>query len=211
MSLIAALEGLALGSALIVAIGAQNAFVLRQGLARQHVFVVCTVCLGGDALLISLGAGGLGTVFRTDPVILQGTAWAGAAFLVVFAVQSFRRVASPQALVALTGTGRAESDSLGKAIGSALALTFLNPHVYLDTVVVLGGIAARYESADRALFALGAICASVTWFYSLGFGATRLAPLVSRASTWRLIDGAIGLMMLALSASLAHWAWTAAH
>jgi len=207
VNLVAILEGLTLGGALIVAIGAQNAFVLRQGLVRQHVFVVCTVCLAGDALLITLGAGGLGTILRADALILRFTAWAGAVYLIVFAIQSFRRATKPQVLVATAGEAR--MGSLAKVIASALALTFLNPHVYLDTVVVLGSVAARYQSSDRTLFAFGAVLASAAWFYGLGFGATRLAPLFSRPGTWRIVDGGIGVLMLALSASLAHWALTA--
>ena len=206
MNLMAILEGLTLGSALIVAIGAQNAFVLRQGLARQHVFVVCTVCLAGDALLITLGAGGLGTILRADVLSLRFTAWAGAVYLLFVAAQSFRRAAKPQALVVTAGEARL--GSLAKVIASALALTFLNPHVYLDTVVVLGSVAARYASGDRALFAFGAVLASAAWFYALGFGAARLAPLFSRPGTWRIVDGGIGVLMLALSASLVHWALT---
>ncbi len=209
MNLMAILEGLTLGSALIVAIGAQNAFVLRQGLVRQHVFVVCTVCLAGDALLITLGAGGLGTILRADVLILRFTAWAGAVYLLFVAAQSFRRAAKPQALVVTARETRL--GSLAKVIASALALTFLNPHVYLDTVVVLGSVAARYASGDRALFAFGAVLASAAWFYTLGFGAARLAPLFGRPGTWRIVDGGIGVLMLALSASLVHWALTTAN
>jgi len=208
LNLMAILEGLTLGSALIVAIGAQNAFVLRQGLVREHVFAVCTVCLAGDALLITLGAGGLGTILRADLLILRFTAWAGAVYLLFVAAQSFRRAAKPQVLV--VAAGEARLGSLAKAIASALALTFLNPHVYLDTVVVLGSVAARHASGDRALFTFGAVLASAAWFYALGFGAARLAPLFSRPGTWRIVDGGIGVLMLALSASLVHWALTAA-
>ncbi len=206
MNLMAILEGLTLGSALIVVIGAQNAFVLRQGLVRQHVFVVCTVCLAGDALLITVGAGGLGTILRADVLILRLTAWAGAVYLLFVGAQSFTRATKPQALVVTAG--EATLGSLAKVIASALALTFLNPHVYLDTVVVLGSVAARYASGDRALFAFGAVLASAAWFYALGFGAARLAPLFSRPGTWRIVDGGIGVLMLALSASLVHWALT---
>ena len=134
MNISALWEGLALGSALIIAIGAQNAFVLRQGLVRQHVFAVCTVCSGGDVLLISLGAGGLGTAFRADPLILQGVAWAGTLFLLFFAFRAFTRAARPQALT--PGVAGETSESLGAAVTTALAVTFLNPHVYLDTVLL---------------------------------------------------------------------------
>ena len=134
-----------MGSALIIAIGPQNALVLRQGLVRQHVFAVCTVCFLADALLIALGAGGLGTAFRADPLILKTVAWAGTAFLLFFAFQAFSRAAHPQALTVEAGTAK----SLGAVISTTLAVTFLNPHVYLDTVLLLGGVAARFDGVER--------------------------------------------------------------
>ena len=206
MNILALWEGLALGSALIIAIGAQNAFVLRQGLAREHVFAVCTVCFGGDVLLISLGAGGLGTAFRADPLILQGVAWAGTLFLLFFAVRAFARATHPQALMPVAAGGTAKS--LGTAVTTALAVTFLNPHVYLDTVLLLGGVAARFTGFDRIMFACGAALASLLWFYGLGFGAARWSRFLTRPNTWRVVDIGIGLMMLALAASLGHWAWS---
>lgn len=206
MNILALWEGLALGSALIIAIGAQNAFVLRQGLARQHVFAVCTVCFGGDVLLISLGAGGMGTAFRADPLILQGVAWAGTVFLLFFAVRAFARATHPQALMPVAAAGTAKS--LGTAVTTALAVTFLNPHVYLDTVLLLGGVAARFAGFDRIMFACGAALASLLWFYGLGFGAARWSRFLTRPNTWRVVDIGIGLMMLALAASLGHWAWS---
>jgi len=206
VNILALWEGLALGSALIIAIGAQNAFVLRQGLARQHVFAVCTVCFGGDVLLISLGAGGMGTAFRADPLILQGVAWAGTVFLLFFAVRAFARATHPQALMPVAAGGTAKS--LGTAVTTALAVTFLNPHVYLDTVLLLGGVAARFTGFDRIMFACGAALASLLWFYGLGFGAARWSRFLTRPNTWRVVDIGIGLMMLALAASLGHWAWS---
>ena len=206
MNILPLWEGLALGSALIIAIGAQNAFVLRQGLARQHVFAVCAVCFGGDVLLISLGAGGLGTAFRADPLILQGVAWAGTVFLLFFAFRAFARASRPQALTPVAVGGTAES--LGTAVTSALAVTFLKPHVYLDTVLLLGGVAARFAGGERILFACGASLASLLWFYGLGFGAARWSRLISRPETWRVIDIGIGLMMGVLAVSLGHWAWS---
>ncbi|HCX88670.1 MAG TPA: amino acid transporter [Gammaproteobacteria bacterium] len=206
MNILALWEGLALGSALIIAIGAQNAFVLRQGLARQHVFAVCTVCFGGDVLLISVGAGGLGTAFRADPLILQGVAWAGTLFLWFFAFRAFARAARPRALLPVASGDRAES--LGTAVTSALAVTFLNPHVYLDTVLLLGGVAARFAGGERIMFACGAALASLLWFYGLGFGAAHWSRFISRPQTWRVIDIGIGLMMGLLAVSLGHWAWS---
>ena len=199
------IEGLALGSALIIAIGAQNAFVLRQGLAGQHVFVVATVCFLSDVLLIGLGAGGVGTLIRTQPDILQGVAWLGTAFLFVFALRSFYRAYRPQTLGGTDVHGA--QTSMGAAIGTALLLTFLNPHVYLDSVLVLGGIASRFDGWDRALFAGGAMLASALWFYPLGFGAKKLRKYMNRPMTWRVIDNVIGALMLILSVSLAVAAW----
>ena len=206
MKLLALWEGLALGSALIIAIGAQNAFVLRQGLARQHVFAVCTVCFLADALLIALGAGGLGTAFRADPLILKTVAWAGTAFLLFFSFQAFSRAAHPQALTA--GAGGDTAKSLGAAISTTLAVTFLNPHVYLDTVLLLGGVAARFDGVDRVMFASGAALASLLWFYGLGYGAARWSRFISRPQTWRAIDIGIGLIVGLLAVSLGYWAWT---
>ena len=206
MKLLVLWEGLALGSALIIAIGPQNAMVLRQGLVRQHVFAVCTVCFLADALLIALGAGGLGTAFRADPLILKTVAWAGTAFLLFFAFQAFSRAVHPQALTA--GAGAGTTKSLGAAISTTLAVTFLNPHVYLDTVLLLGGVAARFDGAERIMFASGAALASLLWFYGLGYGAARWSRFVSRSQTWRAIDIGIGLIMGLLAVSLGYWAWT---
>ena len=206
MKLLALWEGLALGSALIIAIGPQNALVLRQGLVRQHVFAVCTVCFLADALLIAVGAGGLGTAFRADPLILKTVAWAGTAFLLFFAFQAFSRAVHPQALTA--GAGAGTTKSLGAAISTTLAVTFLNPHVYLDTVLLLGGVAARFDGAERIMFASGAALASLLWFYGLGYGAARWSWFVSRPQTWRAIDIGIGLIMGLPALSLGYWAWT---
>ena len=173
---------------------------------RQHVFAVCTVCFLADALLIALGAGGLGTAFRADPLILKTVAWAGTAFLLFFSFQAFSRAAHPQALTAGAGAGTAKS--LGAAISTTLAVTFLNPHVYLDTVLLLGGVAARFDGVERVMFASGAALASLLWFYGLGYGAARWSRFVSRPQTWRAIDIGIGLIMGLLALSLGYWAWT---
>ena len=195
-----------MGCALIIAIGPQNALVLRPGLVRQHVLAGCTVCFLADALLIALGAGGLGTAFRADPLILKAVAWAGTAFLLFFSFQAFSRAAHPQALTAGAGAGTAKS--LGAAISTTLAVTFLNPHVYLDTVLLLGGVAARFDGVERVMFASGAALASLLWFYGLGYGAARWTRFVSRPQTWRAIDIGIGLIMGLLALSLGYWAWT---
>ena len=166
-----------LGATLIIAIGAQNAFVLRQGLKREHVFVLCLLCALADALLIVAGVAGLGTLIKQAPFLLIIITAGGALFLFVYGALAFRRAVSPDGLTA----GTAGPLSLKAAIAIVLGLTFLNPHVYLDTVVLLGGLSARYEGTDRIAYAAGACVASFAWFFSLGYGARILTPWFARA------------------------------
>jgi L-lysine exporter family protein LysE/ArgO len=195
----AALEGLGLGAGLIIAIGAQNAYVLRQGLRRQHVFAVASLCFLIDCTLIALGAGGFAGLLRAVPSLPSLAAWGGALFLAGYSLRAFAAALRPQALTAAEGAG---GTTLKAALTTALALSLLNPHVYLDTVVLLGGIAARYPGGERLAFALGAMLASGLWFYGLGYGARRLAPLFASERAWRLLDGFVGCVMAALAASL---------
>ena len=157
------------------------------------------MCFGGDVLLISLGAGGLGTAFGANPLILQGVAWAGTLFLLFFAFRAFTRAARPQALT--PGAAGETGESLGAAVASALAVTFLNPHVYLDTVVLLGSISTQYVG-QQWLFGTGAMLASFVFFFSLGYGARLLQPVFQRVVAWRLLDLLIGVMMWAIAVSL---------
>ncbi|HMA13301.1 MAG: LysE/ArgO family amino acid transporter [Bacteroidota bacterium] len=196
---LAAAEGLGLGAGLIIAIGAQNAYVLRQGLRRQHVFAVATLCFLVDCTLIALGAGGFAGLLRAVPSLPSLAAWGGALFLAGYSLRAFAAALRPQSLQAAEGGG---GMTLKAALTTALALSLLNPHVYLDTVVLLGGIAARYAGQERLAFALGAILASALWFYGLGYGAGRLAPLFASARAWRLLDAFVGCVMAALAASL---------
>lgn len=196
---LAALEGLGLGAGLIIAIGAQNAYVLRQGLRRQHVFAVATLCFLVDCTLIALGAGGFAGLLRAVPSLPSLAAWGGALFLAGYSLRAFAAALRPQALKASAGPG---GTTLRAALTTALALSLLNPHVYLDTVVLLGGIAARYAGQQRLAFALGAMLASALWFYGLGYGAGRLAPLFASERAWRLLDGFVGCVMALLAASL---------
>jgi L-lysine exporter family protein LysE/ArgO len=196
--LLAALQGLSLGAGLIVAIGAQNAFVLRQGLKREHVLPVVLVCILCDGLLIALGAAGFGALVNAEPALLRAVGFGGAAFLVWYGLRALRSAARPGALVAAGPerlTGR-------RALGTVLALTLLNPHVYLDTVVLLGGIAGRFAPGERAWFAAGAVVASTVWFVSLGYGARLLAPVFARPAAWRALDLVIAAVMLTLAAGL---------
>jgi L-lysine exporter family protein LysE/ArgO len=195
----AAVAGFLLGGSLIVAIGAQNAFVLRQGLRRRHVFAVAAICAASDALLIAAGVGGLGTLIATRPSLLVAARVGGALFLFAYGCRSFFRAARPGQLLAAGDEG---DESLAAAIVACLAFTFLNPHVYLDTVVLLGGISAAYAGTDRIAFASGAAIASVVWFFGLGYGAKLAAPIFARPAAWRILDLAIGIVMWTIAASL---------
>lgn len=198
-SLSAAVSGLALSASLIVAIGAQNAYLLKQGLRREHVLVLATICFLSDAILILLGCAGLGSLVQAHPALVQAVKWIGAAFLGWYGLRSARAALHPQALQADTAAGAV---SLGSAVRTMLALTWLNPHVYLDTVLLLGGIAGGYPGVSRVAFGLGAASASLLWFYTLGFGAARLAPLFSRPAAWRVLDALIALVMWTIAVSL---------
>jgi L-lysine exporter family protein LysE/ArgO len=195
----AALTGLVTGLSLIVAIGAQNAFVLRQGLARQHVGIVVAICAMADVVLIVAGVAGIGRIVERAPAALDVVRWLGVAFLTWYGVSSLLRARHAEALEAsperaLTRRGAAVR---------ATALTFLNPHVYLDTVLLLGSLAAHQGPTGRWWFALGACVASVAWFTGLGYGARLLSPLLRKRRAWQVLDVLIGLTMLAVAAGLA--------
>ncbi|WP_255491794.1 MULTISPECIES: LysE/ArgO family amino acid transporter [unclassified Actinotalea] len=196
--LLAALSGLGLGLSLIVAIGAQNAFVLRQGLRRQHVGAVVLVCALSDAVLIAAGVAGAGAVVQDRPWLLDVVRYAGAAFLLGYGVVAARRALTEQGLVPEDGAART---SLAATVTTALALTWLNPHVYLDTVVLLG-VVAQGHPGRQWWFAAGAALGSVLWFTALGYGAALLRPVFARPRAWRVLDGVIALVMLALAVSL---------
>lgn len=196
--LLPVLSGLGFGLSLIVAIGAQNAFVLRQGLRREHVFAVVAICALSDAALIAVGVGGLGTLVQVAPWLLVVVRIGGAAFLLGYGILAARRALRPSALVTdETGT----STRLWPTVLTVLALTWLNPHVYLDTVVLLGSVAGTHGD-DRWWFAVGAVIASVAWFSALGFGARLLRPLFAKPISWRVLDGVIAVVMTALAVSL---------
>lgn len=203
--LLAALAGLGLGLSLIVAIGAQNAYVLRQGLRREHVIAVILICALSDLVLIALGVGGAGFVFDRIPWLVVAVRFAGAAFLLVYAVLAARRALRPaKGLRASDAPARA---SLGTVVATCLALTWLNPHVYLDTVVLLGSIASTH-GADRWWFGAGAGLGSILWFTALGLGARLLAPVFARPLAWRILDGLIAVVMFAIAVSLVVGAFT---
>ncbi|WP_420113648.1 LysE/ArgO family amino acid transporter [Pseudactinotalea sp.] len=192
------LSGLAAGLSLIVAIGAQNAFVLRQGLARRHVPLVIAVCAASDAVLIAAGVAGLGALVTHAPVALEIVRWGGAAFLIGYGIRAAVRAWRGESL---QGAGESATRTWGPVLATTLALTWLNPHVYLDTVVLLGSMAAAHGD-DRWLFGAGAMAGSVLWFSALGLGARLLEPVFRRRSAWRVLDGVIALIMVALAAQL---------
>ena len=199
MSLLPLLAGFTTGATLIIAIGAQNAFVLRQGLRREHVLAIVAVCALSDIVLIGLGVAGIGALVEAAPLALTVVTIAGALFLLAYAVFAARRAIRPTALVA----GTAPKSTLVGAVLTAVALTWLNPHVYLDTVLLLGSIASTHGAEGKWVFAIGAALASVVWFTALGFGARLLGPLFARPIAWRILDAVIAVVMLALATTLA--------
>ncbi|MEV0332428.1 LysE/ArgO family amino acid transporter [Nocardia sp. NPDC050717] len=196
---LAALSGLGFGLSLIVAIGAQNAFVLRQGIRGLHVLPVIAVCAVSDIVLIAAGVAGFGTIVEAMPALLTVARYAGAAFLLGYAVLAVRRALSSSTLIA---EGAGATVAVGASVLTCLALTWLNPHVYVDTVVLLGSFASTYAAPERWFLAAGAMLASVLWFLALGYGARRLAPLFARPLAWRILDSVIAAIMLALAAGL---------
>ena len=190
--------GFATSFALIVAIGSQNAFVLRQGIRRQHVLPIVLFCIVSDALLILAGVGGAGTVLRSNATLLLVARYGGAAFLAGYGLLAAHR-AWRGAHMAL---GTQPAVGLSAALAACFAFTFLNPHVYLDTVVLLGAVASQRGEDGRWLFAAGACLASLVWFGGLGFGARYLGPLFETVIAWRILDSLIALVMWALAATL---------
>jgi len=193
------LTGFALSAALIMAIGAQNLFVLRQGLRREHVGAIVAFCALADAALIALGVGGMGALLGAMPGLTRALSLGGAGFLAWYGASALRRMAGGEAMAVTQGGGL----SLGHALASTAAFTFLNPHVYLDTVLLMGAAGSAQPVALRPMFVAGAASASLVWFAALGYGARVLVPLFARALAWRVLDGVVGVTMLALAASLA--------
>ncbi len=186
------LTGLLLGASLIIAIGSQNAYVLKQGLLRRHVFLICLICSLSDALLISIGTTGIGKIIENHPDWLKAITWFGATYLFFFGINSFRAALKNQTLETAADDS---NQSIKVVISTVLALTFLNPHVYLDTVLLIGSIASAYQDSERLYFTLGAISASFVWFFALGYGARLLIPLFKNASAWKILNSLIGLVM----------------
>jgi len=191
-------QGFATGLTLIVAIGSQNAYVLRQGILRQHVLPLVLFCALSDALLILAGIGGAGLLIRDNAALMTLTRYGGALFLVAYGVLAARRAWQGAPMPTDTGGGA----TLAAALAACFAFTFLNPHVYLDTVVLLGTLANQRPDPERWVFGAGAVSASLCWFAALGFGARFLAPLFAQVLAWRVLDGLIALTMWVLAAML---------
>ena len=196
------IAGLGLGLSLIVAIGAQNVFVLRQGLRRDRVWLVVAICALSDLVLIGAGVGGLGLAVEALPWLETGARWAGAAFLAVYGALAARRAFVGDDAALAAGETLASRSPWLTVAGTALALTWLNPHVYLDTVFLLGSIASSHGEG-RWKFAAGAGVASIVWFTVLGFGARLLSRTLTRPLAWRILDAAIAIVMWAIAARLA--------
>ena len=196
--MIALLPGFLTGLSLIIAIGAQNAFVIRQGLSRSHVLLVVLICAASDAFLIFLGTGGLGTLIQSKPDLLEFIRWFGVLYLTWFGIKAVRSVLSNQSLEVGEGT----TSSKKTVILSVLGFTFLNPHVYLDTVILLGSIANQFEE-DRWFFAFGASIGSFLWFSAIGFGAKAASRFMSRPIFWKILDSIIALVMFSVAIFLA--------
>lgn len=202
-----ALKGFATGFSLILAIGAQNAFVLRQGLLRQHVFWLCLFCAASDALLIAAGVAGFGALVEAWPALPLVMALAGAGFLLVYGLLRFMAAIRGDYAMELSGQSR----PLAAVIAIAAAFTWANPHVYLDTLGLIGAISVSYgDWAERISFGAGAVMASFVFFFSLGYGARLLAPIMQKPSAWRVLDVVIGLTMWAIATGLIHGVMTGA-
>lgn len=196
--MIALLPGFLTGLSLIIAIGAQNAFVIKQGLLRQHVFLIVLICAISDAVLIFLGTGGLGALVQSNQGLLEVIRWFGVAYLTWFGIKSVKSAFTNQSLEA----SESPTVSALKVATTALALTWLNPHVYLDTVILLGSVANQFDS-DRWYFAIGASVASVLWFTVIGFGARAASKYMSRPIFWKILDSLIAVVMFSIAITLA--------
>lgn len=190
------IEGFGIGAGLIIAIGSQNAFVLKKGIMKQHVFITALTCSIIDTILIVLGSMGLGTIISRTPMLMISATIFGIIFLSTYSIKSFMAVFQSNSLD--SEEGEQESISLKATLMTLLALTLLNPHVYLDTVVLLGSIGARYPVLDRRNFVIGACLASFVWFFGLAYGAGFFAPLFKKNITWKILDFVIGCVMLTI-------------
>ncbi|MCD8497591.1 MAG: LysE/ArgO family amino acid transporter [Alphaproteobacteria bacterium] len=202
MSLLIFIKGFLAGASLIIAIGLQNAFILRQGLKNRHVFISAFIASLSDAVLIGAGILGFGALVEAWPEALEALKWLGAGFLVIYGLRSFRAALKTEALDSAQAQSMAREAGLRETILIVLGVTFLNPHVYLDTVVLLGSISTAYVGWGQYIFGIGAASASFVWFFSLAYGARLLAPLFKKPKAWQILDIIIGAVMWLIAFSL---------
>tara|TARA_B100000902_G_scaffold44836_1_gene52421 strand:- start:388 stop:999 length:612 start_codon:yes stop_codon:yes gene_type:complete len=195
----AGFEGALISLSLIVAIGAQNAFVIRQGLSNRHVFLVCTICAFSDATLISLGVFGFGEIISNSENISELIRWFAISFLIIYSIMRFKAAYDGNALDI---NDENNFVSAKKTAIITLGFTWLNPHVYLDTTVLIGTASLQFQGDEKIAFAIGAMMSSFLFFYSLGFGARRLAPLLKTEKVWKIIDVVIGIIMIWIAWSI---------
>lgn len=192
------IQGFGTGGGLIVAIGAQNAFVLSQGVRKNHHLIIALICIICDAIFIFAGVAGFGGVVSSNPTLTRWVTWGGVAFLFFYGLRSLRS--------ALQGGSIDTNDmavrTLKAAIITTLAVTLLNPHFYLDTVILLGGVSSQFQGQSRLYFMMGAICASTLWFISLSLGGQLLAPMFKKQISWRILDSLVCATMWTIAASL---------
>ncbi|CAD7847939.1 MAG: Arginine exporter protein ArgO [Olavius algarvensis Delta 4 endosymbiont] len=191
-------QGFGVGGGLIVAIGAQNAYVLSQAVRRNYILIIPFICIVCDAALIAVGVSGIGSVVASSPRLSSVATWGGAAFLFWYGFRAFRSALRGGHLEA----NKTAAPTLKAAVAATLAVTLLNPHVYLDTVILLGSVSGQYDQTGRVVFAAGAIAASILWFFSLSFGGRMLAPLFRQPLAWRILDGLVCTVMWTIAVSL---------
>ena len=194
------LKGMAIGASLIIAIGLQNAFVLRQGIKNRHIFASALTASLVDVVLIAAGVLGFGYLVEQYPSLIHWVTWGGAAFLFVYGLKSFISAFKPSEMK--DGKGMVKEGSVKETVLIILGISVLNPHVYLDTVVLLGGLSASYGDVGKYWFGAGAMIASFIWFFSLGYGARLLSPLFAKPKAWQILDFIIGIVMWVIALSL---------
>ena len=194
------IKGFGMGASLIMAIGAQNAFVLKQGLKRHHLFLTAITCFICDSILIVLGVSGLGMIINESPNLVNALRWGGAAFLVAYAIRSFMSVFKPHALVAELESN--VKKNRWATLLALLAFTLLNPHTYVDTFLILGGIGAQHPVDEHLPFMVGALIASFIWFFGLTYGASTLSHVFRNPRAWQILDTIMGFVMLSIAYSL---------
>ncbi|TDO97342.1 LysE/ArgO family amino acid transporter [Marinomonas balearica] len=200
------LKGVFLSGSLIVAIGSQNAFLLKSGLKKQHVFTVATLCFLGDALLMTLGIFGIGAIIQDYDIAQIVLGILGTAFLSWYGTLSLKSALHSKHALNVSSD---DTQKRGKTsiVLATVAITFLNPHVYLDTVVVIGGVASSFTLDEKLWFLIGSVSASFLWFYGLGYAATKLVPVFSRPSTWKILDSIVAIIMFYIAFELAKWTY----